>query len=119
MHVAIAKVLSMEIAPPGRVSNDGVVWFSIDMVDYGAPSAARLARGCVAGILDILLLWHGRAFVIEVKAQDGRLSDAQRSIIAATLSASGSVAVARDWVEVLRCLDQWEIPRARRVREAA
>jgi hypothetical protein len=119
-QAAIAKTLTLEIAPPGRVSASGVVWFSIDMADYGGEVAgARIGRGIVAGIPDLFVLHLGRIFFVEIKTDTGLLTDPQRSITAAVISAGGRVGIARDWIEVLRCLDEWGIPRKRKVREAA
>ena len=73
----------------------------------------------VAGVLDTLVLYRGRTHWIEIKTPDGELSDPQRSVIAAVTVGGSRVAVARDWIEVLACLDEWQIPRKRRVREAA
>jgi hypothetical protein len=116
----ITKVLTIEVAPPGKVSDAGVVWYSIDHANYaGEVPGVRIGRGIVAGLLDIFVLYRGRSHMIEIKTPDGELSDPQRSVIAAVLAGGSRVAVARDWIEVLACLDEWAIPRKRRVREAA
>jgi hypothetical protein len=120
LQAAIARTLTIEIARAGRLSPQGVVWFAVDHADFaGAVPAVRIGRGIIAGIPDLWFLWLGRAFVIEIKAADGELSDSQRSVAAAFLAAAVPVAVARDWREVLAILDQWQIPRARRVKAAA
>jgi hypothetical protein len=116
----IVDVLTIEIAPPGKVSPDGVVWWCVDVANYaGEVPGIRVGRGIIAGIPDLLLLHHGAAFVIEIKAEDGTVSDAQRGVLTAVLAARGRVAVARDAAEVLTILDYWRIPRKRRVKEAA
>ena len=114
----IASTLTIEIAPPGKVSRFGVCWWSIDHANYaGEVPGVRIGRGVVAGIPDTFVLFRGLAYVIEIKAEDGVLSDAQRSIIAAVLASGGRAGVCRDATEVLACLDAWDIPRNRRVRE--
>jgi hypothetical protein len=116
----IADVLRIEIAPAGKVSRAGVVWYSIDHANYaGEVPGVRIGRGIIAGIPDIFVLYRGRAHMIEVKPEDGELSVAQRSVAAAVLASGGRVGVARDATETLACLDEWQIPRNRRVREAA
>lgn len=116
----IADVLRLEIAPPGKVSKAGVVWWSIDHANYaGEVPGVRIGRGIIAGIPDTFILWRGIAHLIEIKADDGELSDAQQSVIAAVLAAYGRVGVVRDATETLGCLDQWAIPRNRRVSVAA
>jgi hypothetical protein len=120
LQAQIARVLTIELAPAGKVSAAGVVWFSIDHANYaGEVPGVRIGRGIIAGIPDTFVLWRGLTHLIEIKAEDGELNDAQRSVIAAVLASGGRVGVARDWREVLACLDQWDIPRKRCVREAA
>jgi hypothetical protein len=117
----IADTLRIEIAPPGKVSKHGVVWWSVDHANYaGEVPGIRVGRGIIEGIPDLLFLCRGDAFLIEIKTIEGQLSDAQRSVLAACLAASCRVAVARDAWEVLALLDRWGIPRSKRVvREAA
>jgi hypothetical protein len=117
-QVAIANVLTKEIARAGHVSRDGVVWFCIDIADYGGGvPAARTGRGIIAGIFDLFVLWRGRVCMIEIKADDGQLTGSQRSMAASCIAAGVNVGVARDWIEVLACLDEWGVPRKRSINE--
>jgi hypothetical protein len=119
-QTAICDALRLEIAPPGKVSKAGVCWFAIDHANYaGEVPGIRIARGIVAGVLDLIFLYRGLAHWIELKTEEGELSLAQQSVATAVLIAGCQVGVARDLGEVLACLDQWKVPRARRVREAA
>lgn len=116
----IADALRIEIAPAGRVSTHGVVWWAVDAANYGgAVPGTRMARGLCAGVADLFLLHCGKAHFIEIKTDIGVLSDAQRSVCAAVIASGGQVGVVRDAAEVMACLDEWQIPRARRIREAA
>ena len=116
----IADALRIEIGPPGKVSRAGVVWWSIDHANYaGEVPGIRVSRGIISGIPDIFVLHAGLAHMLEVKAEDGELSDPQRSVAAAALLAGGRVGVVRNAWEALACLDAWRIPRARRVQVAA
>jgi VRR-NUC domain len=116
----IADVLRVEIAPPGKVSKHGVVWWSIDHANYaGEVPGIRVGRGIIAGIPDLFLAWRGLAHLIEIKTDDGEVTDTQQAVITAAAVSGMRVGVARDAIEVLICIDQWGIPRARRVREAA
>lgn len=116
----IADVLRLELAPAGKVSRNGVVWWSVDHANYaGEVPGIRIGRGIISGIPDLLVLHRGNAYLIEIKTNDGELSDAQRGVLAACLAASCRVAVARDAWDVLDLLDKWNIPRAGRVKEAA
>jgi hypothetical protein len=118
LQTRISKVLTLEIAPAGKVSREGVVWWSVDHANYaGEVPGIRISRGIIAGIPDMFVLHVGRAYMIEVKAEDGQLNDPQRSVAAAVLAAGGRVGVVTDEWQTLACLDQWQIPRKRRVRE--
>src|SRR6516164_1297795 len=53
----IADALCLEIAPPGKVSRDGVVWWSVDHASYaGTAPGARVGCGIVAGVPDLFVL---------------------------------------------------------------
>jgi hypothetical protein len=54
---------------------------------------------------DLFVLHRGIAYMVEIKAEVGVLSDVQRSVAAAVLAASGRVGVARDADEALACLE--------------
>jgi hypothetical protein len=114
LHKQIADVLAREIAPAGRVSAHGVMWFSIDHADFAGVAATRIGRGVIAGLPDLFILWLGEVYLIEIKADDGIASAAQRSIIAGAIYSGCRVAVARDARDVLVIVDAWRIPRAGR-----
>lgn len=114
----VCDVLRLEIGPPAKVSEHGVLWFSIDHANYaGEVPGIRIGRGITAGILDMFVLWSGLAHFIELKttAADARLSEAQQSVAAAVLAGGGRVGVATSTDHVLACLDTWRIPRKHRV----
>ena len=72
----IADALRLEIAPLGKVSRDGVVWWSVDHASYlGTAPGARIGRGIVAGVPDLFVLHRGIAHMVEIKTEDGQLSD--------------------------------------------
>jgi hypothetical protein len=120
LQAQIARVLGLEIGPPGKLSPGGVVWYCIDHANYaGEVPGVRLGRGVISGILDLYLLYRGRAYHVEIKTVSGVLSDAQKSVATALLGAGGQVAVVSSVEMLLGCLDEWGIPRARRVRVAA
>ena len=117
LHQQLAEILRKEIGPEGRVSIDGVVWWSVDMAAYaGRVPGLRTARGCIAGIPDIDISWLGRSYRVELKAMDGKLSPAQCQVATAILSSGARWAVVRSAAELLQVLDHWEIPRTRRLR---
>lgn len=113
----IADALRIEIAPAGKVSRLGVVWFSVDHANYaGEVPGIRIGRGIAAGIPDMFVLYQGRAYLIELKAAGGVLSEAQKAFLAAGLCSAVHVGVAGSVEDVLALLDAWEVPRARRVK---
>ena len=66
----IADALRLEIAPPGKVSRDGVVWWSEDHASYaGTAPGARIGRGIVAGVPDLFVLHRGIAHMVEIKTR--------------------------------------------------
>jgi hypothetical protein len=85
----------------------------------GNAPGIRTAHGCIAGVPDIVVIWRGRSHFIEIKAEDGVVSLAQQSVATAVLIAGAEWGVARDSVEAVALLDQWNIPRNRRVSVAA
>ena len=72
----IADALCLELAPPGKGSRDGVGWWSVDHASYlGTAPGARIGRGIVAGVPDLFVLHRGIAHMVEIKTEDGQLSD--------------------------------------------
>lgn len=117
LHQQLAGLLRQEIGPPGKLSVEGVTWWSVDIAGYvGTVPGIRTSRGVVAGIPDIDISWLGRSFRIELKAMDGKLSPAQCQVATTILSSGGQWAVVRSAAELLQVLDYWEIPRAHRLR---
>jgi hypothetical protein len=116
----MADTLRLEIAPAGKVSRDGVCWYSVDHANYaGEVPGIRQGRGIPAGILDTFLLWRGQSYFIEIKTPDGELSEAQKAVATALLMGGGHVAVVSTVEHLLAALDAWRVPRAGRVRVAA
>jgi hypothetical protein len=116
LHRQIADVLRLELAPAGRISKAGVVWWSVDMAAYGGSAPGlRVARGCIAGVPDMQVLYRGASHFIELKAEDGVVSPAQQAVGTAIVLTNCVYGISRDAFEVLALLDQWGIPRARRV----
>lgn len=118
MQRQCTDVMRLEIAREGHVSRYGVVWFSIDQANFAGVPGTRIARGICAGVPDVVVLWRGAAYWIELKTDAGVMSDAQREVCTALLWAGCHFGVARSAEEVLCLLDVWEIPRNRRVRVA-
>ena len=116
----IASVLRIEIGAEAKISEHGVTWFCIDHANHhGEVPGIRVGRGIPPGIFDMLVLYQGRAFWIELKSRNGMVSDPQRSMAATLLLSGCRIGIALDESEVLSCLDEWGIPRKHRVKVAA
>ena len=115
----VTDVMRLEFCREGHLSPHGVCWFSIDMAHYAGVPGTRVARGICAGVPDTVLIWKGRAYWIEIKTDRGVLSDDQRVMCAALVLSGSHYAVVRDADELLVAIDEWGIPRNRRVRCAA
>lgn len=113
LHQQVAQVLAIELAPPGKASRAGTVWWSVDIANYGGKTPGlRTKRGVIAGIPDIYVQHQGRAHFIELKAPEGGVvSVEQRSVGAAIQVCGGRWEVARSAEQVLAALDAWNIPR--------
>lgn len=115
LQAQIAKLLTIEIAPAGKVSRAGVVWFSVDHANYaGEVPGVRIGRGIIAGIPDLWMFFRANAYCIEIKRQDGELSLPQQSVAVALTLAGVRVGIAQSAEDVLLCIDDWHIPRHRR-----
>jgi hypothetical protein len=113
----MTKVLTIEIAPAGKLSKFGVVWFSVDHANYaGEVPGVRVGRGMIAGVPDVFFLYRGKCYLLELKSEDGALTEEQKATIAAARLAGVEVAVATTMDQILRALDVWQIPRNRRLK---
>lgn len=115
LQAQITKLLTIEIAPPGKVSKAGVVWFSVDHANFaGEVPGIRIGRGIIAGIPDLWLFFRSKAHCIEIKTLDGELSLPQQSVAIALTLAGVRIGIAQSAEDVLLCIDDWHIPRHRR-----
>lgn len=116
LHYAVAKLLSLAIARPGICSLDEVCWFSLEGRAKRSiyEGARNKRRGCISGVPDILIVWRGKCYWIELKrAKGGRVSDAQIETHAELDKAGSNVAVCRSWGEIQAALVKWKIPHRR------
>ena len=113
----MTKVLTIEIAPAGKLSKFGALWFSVDHANYaGEVPGIRLGRGIVAGIPDVFILYRGKCYLIELKSEDGSLTEEQKATLAAARLAGVEVACCTTMDQILQTLDVWQIPRNRRLK---
>jgi hypothetical protein len=83
----------------------------------GVAPGLRTARGCIAGVPDMIVLHHAAAHFIELKSQslNGFLSRAQQDVATAILLSEAHFGIARSLEEAIALLDHWEIPRAHKI----
>jgi hypothetical protein len=73
-------------------------------------AAILKAMGVVRGVPDIIVIWQGRVFGIELKADKGRTSMAQLATHQAMRAAGCEIAVCRTLDEVETAMRGWGIP---------
>ena len=113
---AITDLFRLEFCREGHA----MASISTDISAYGGEvPGARVGRGVIAGIADMWLLYRGRAYMIEIKADDGIISVPQREMAIAAVSVGCRYGIARNPDEALRLVDEWAIPRAGRTRVSA
>ena len=84
---------------------------------YRKPVEAKIlaGMGVVAGAPDILA-WHdGRAYAMEIKSEDGKLSEAQAEMISRLDGAGVFCAVCYGIDRCLACLESWGLLRGKAV----
>jgi hypothetical protein len=69
------------------------------------------AIGTVAGVPDIVCIFQGRVYALELKAGRGRLTDVQHVVHERLREAGANVAVARGIDEALAQLEAWNLLR--------
>lgn len=105
LHCVVADYLNRCLKPPAW-------WTSLEHgVKLPPPTWRRLARiGVRGGVPDILLVHEGRAHWIELKAERGRLSDAQELTRDALLAAGARWAEVRSLDALRASLEAWDVP---------
>ncbi len=105
LHRAVAEMLALGLTAES--------WFTTFPAGGGGRIRGALLRrmGLVPGVPDLLLIHSGRLFWIELKAPTGgTLSPAQRLVHRALENVGCRVSVCRSTNDVLRKLDEWQIP---------
>jgi hypothetical protein len=113
LHKAVAAYLN-------AVLPTSVWWTTFPAGGGGVIRGATLkAQGLKAGVPDILIIRHGTAYWIELKAPKGISSGAQIETTRALEWAGCFVAVCRSIDNVRLVLDSWRIPTIESKRRAA
>jgi len=119
-HEALARVLTLAIAPAGQVSDQKVMWYSLELRNARSrvEGAKRKARGCVAGLPDVCIRWNHpphtpltQTYWIELKRRRrGRVSEPQNEMHERLRTLGDSVAVCHGWRAALLQIQNWRIP---------
>jgi VRR-NUC domain len=91
----------------------GLVWFAVpNGGSRDVREAINLKRhGVTPGVADIVLLHDSKFFALELKTEQGRLSGAQRTFLAAVNEAGGFGAHAHGLDRAIATLEAWELLR--------
>src|SRR5262245_56869164 len=92
---------------------DGAFWFHVPSGGWRSPVEAMVFKslGVTAGVPDLLIVHDGRLYGLELKAEGGRLSEAQRTTIEAMRRGGAIVAVAQGIDQALAQLEAWKLLR--------
>jgi hypothetical protein len=123
VHLATASYLRQAIAHEGHASRDGVMWWTYEMAhkarkittrsgkQISLESIRRKARGCIAGLHDISVIYQGRYHGIELKRpKGGVVSVMQDKHHHAIEACGGRTAICTSVEEVERQLRKWGVP---------
>ena len=91
----------------------GAFFFHVPLGGYRTcvEGAILKAIGTVAGVPDLICIFQGRCYALELKAGRGRLTDVQRVVHERLRAAGAEVAVAHGIDEALAWLEVWHLLR--------
>jgi hypothetical protein len=92
---------------------DGAFWFHVPNGGWRSPVEAMVFKslGVTAGVPDLLIVHDGGLFGLELKAEGGRVSEAQHATMEAMRRAGAIVAVAHGIDQALAQLEAWNLLR--------
>jgi len=82
---------------------------------YRLPVEAAVLKGLglVPGVPDVIAIYQGQCFALELKAPGGCVSEQQRAVIAAMEAAGATCGIAEGLDAALRTLESWGLLRGR------
>ena len=91
----------------------GAFFFHVPLGGYRTcvEGAILKAIGTVAGVPDIICIFEGRCYALELKAERGRVTDVQRVVHERLREAGAHVAVAHGVDQALAQLEAWNLLR--------
>jgi hypothetical protein len=89
--------------------------FHVPLGGYRRPTEAAILKsiGTIAGIPDLVCIFEGRCYALELKTERGRVTEVQRVTHERLRRASAEVAVAFGLDHALATLERWRILRGR------
>lgn len=109
LHRSVSEFLTLSLQPE-------VFWTTFPSGGGGKIRGAQLkGHGLKAGVPDIPLVYFGRAFWLELKTSNGRVSQDQIFTHASLIAAHSPVAVCRSIDGVAEALRRWDIPLRARI----
>ena len=93
----------------------GLVWFHVPNGGHRKPVEAAIFNGLGVrpGVADLILLYEGRAFALELKAERGRPTAAQMQFISEFSAAGGEASIVHGLDQALHTLETWGLLRGR------
>jgi hypothetical protein len=94
----------------------GLVFFAVENGGYRRPIEAAIMKslGVLPGVSDLVLLHDSKAYFLELKSDNGRLSEHQQAFLASVNAAGGYACAAYGLDGALRCLEVWGLTSGRR-----
>jgi hypothetical protein len=82
---------------------------------YRRPLEAKILKGIgvVAGVPDVIAIRDGRTYALEIKAEGGRLTEAQERVLIALREAGATASHAHGIDQALRLLEAWGLLKGR------
>jgi hypothetical protein len=93
----------------------GLVWWHTPNGGRRSPVEASIftGLGVKPGVADLIFLYDGRAFALELKSERGRPTAAQMQFISEFRAAGGEASIAVGLDQALRTLETWGLLRGR------
>lgn len=101
---AVFQHLKLRAAP-------GVFAFHVPNGGYRRPREAAIMKGLgvVAGVPDVMVIFRGAVYALELKAEGGRPTAAQFAAVDNIRNAGGFAAICYGLDRALKCLETWGI----------
>jgi hypothetical protein len=86
-------------------------WFAVPNGEWRSrvTGAILKGQGVIAGVPDLILVHAGRTYGLELKSDNGRSTDVQRSCHARMREAGAIVSTCRGVDEAISTLEQWKL----------